>query len=113
MKARDIIVAAKGVTRTKLVYGEPIHSKGVTVIPAAKVSAGGGGGESPQSDGPNEGSGGGFGGIARPVGVFVIRGSKVSWRPAIDVNRLALVWAVVALSAMRTVRVIVKAKAAR
>ncbi|MDJ0397913.1 MULTISPECIES: hypothetical protein [Rhodococcus] len=32
--------------------------------------------------------GGGFGVGARPVGAYVISGGNVSWRPAVDVNRL-------------------------
>lgn len=112
MKAKDLIGAAQDIAHSRLVYGEPVKSDGVTVIPAARVGAAGGGGEGGQTEG-DEGSGGGFGGTARPVGAFVIRDGHVSWRPAIDVNRLAYVWAAVVLSVLYTVRVIVRVRAAR
>lgn len=45
------------------VYGEPYQTAdGATVIP-----------------------------VARPVGVFVIRGGEASWAPAVDTNRVALI----------------------
>jgi hypothetical protein len=58
----------------------------VTVIPAASVGGGGGGGGDAEHNG-----GGGFGLRARPVGAYVIRGDEVTWVPAVDVTRLALV----------------------
>ena len=81
----------------KRVYGDPVERDGVTVIPAAAVRGGAGGG------GDNEGNGGGgFGLAARPIGAYVIQNGKVSWRPAVDVNRvLLLVAAVVFLLARR------------
>ncbi|MFI5036488.1 MAG: hypothetical protein ACHQFZ_09830 [Acidimicrobiales bacterium] len=42
------------------------------------------------------GSGGGFGGAVVPVGVYVVRGEKVRWIPAVNVNLVFLV-AIVAL----------------
>jgi uncharacterized spore protein YtfJ len=80
--ARDSITA-------KRVYGEPYERNGVTVIPAAVVMGGGGGGEGDQGNGPT-GSGGGFGLRARPVGAYVVRGEKVGWQPALDLNRVIL-----------------------
>jgi uncharacterized spore protein YtfJ len=75
----------------KRVYGDPVERNGVTVIPAAAVRGGaGGGGEGGESGG----GGGGFGIAARPVGAYVIRDGTVSWRPAIDANRLLLLLAV-------------------
>jgi uncharacterized spore protein YtfJ len=74
----------------KRVYGDPIERDGVTVIPAAAVRGGaGGGGEG----GDNGGGGGGFGIVARPIGAYVIRDGTVTWRPALDVNRLLLLLA--------------------
>jgi uncharacterized spore protein YtfJ len=71
----------------KRVYGDPVERDGVTVIPAAAVRGGaGGGGEGGESGG----GGGGFGIVARPIGAYVIRNGTVSWRPAVDLNRLLL-----------------------
>lgn len=68
------------------VFGEPYEKDGVTVIPVASIGGGGGGGGGgTETDG---GSGGGFGLSAKPVGVYVIRGSDVSWEPALDVNKI-------------------------
>ena len=67
------------------IYGEPLESDGVTVVPAAAVFGGTGGGGDTQGNG-----GGGFGLIGRPVGAWVIRDGTVRWQPAIDVNRIAL-----------------------
>ena len=67
------------------IYGEPLESDGVTVVPAAAVFGGTGGGGDTQGNG-----GGGFGLIGRPVGAWVIRDGTVRWQPAVDVNRIAL-----------------------
>ena len=70
----------------KRVFGDAYEKDGVTVIPVAKVGgAGGAGGGGNETDG---GSGGGFGLGAQPVGVYVIRGGDVSWKPAVDVNKI-------------------------
>jgi hypothetical protein len=50
---------------------------------------------------------------SRPVGAFVIKDGDVRWVPAIDVNRAILMAQVVAIAALLTVRVIVKARARR
>jgi uncharacterized spore protein YtfJ len=81
----------------KRVYGEPVERDGVTVIPAASVRGGAGGGGDSEGNG-----GGGFGVVARPIGAYVIRNGEVSWRPAVDANRvLLLVAALVFLIARR------------
>ena len=103
--------AARDAITVKRVFGEPYEKNGVTVIPAARVQggAGGGGGEGPEGQG--RGSGTGFGLSARPVGAFLIRGDEVSWRPAVDINRIVLGGQVVAIVALLTIRAIVKARA--
>jgi uncharacterized spore protein YtfJ len=95
----------------KRVYGEPYEKDGVTVIPAARVQggAGTGGGEDPQGQG--RGSGSGFGVTARPVGAFIIREGELSWRPAVDVNRIILGGQAVLIVALLTIRAIIKARA--
>lgn len=111
MDAQDVITQARDALTVKRVFGEPYEKNGVTVVAVAKVQggAGGGGGEGPQGEG--KGSGGGFGVSARPVGMFVIRGDELSWRPAVDVNRVVLGAQIVAIAALLTVRSIVKARA--
>ncbi len=75
----------EGVT-VKRVFGDAYEKDGVTVIPVASVGGGGGaGGGGNEAEG---GSGGGFGLAAKPVGVYVIRNGEVSWKPALDVNKI-------------------------
>jgi uncharacterized spore protein YtfJ len=109
VEVQDVIAQARDALTVKRVFGEPYDKDGVTIIPAARVqgTAGGGGGQDPQSQG--QGSGSGFAITARPVGVFVIRDGELSWRPAVDVTRIALGGQVVAVVALLTVRAIVKA----
>jgi uncharacterized spore protein YtfJ len=78
------------------VFGEPIETEGLTLVPAAVVRGGGGGG----GDDSNNG-GGGFGVYARPAGAYVIRGDQVTWRPAVDVNRFALLGLALVLLLLR------------
>jgi uncharacterized spore protein YtfJ len=70
------------------VLGEPYERDGVTVIPAASVRGGAGGGTGKKDQTGEEGEGGGFGMIARPAGAFVVRDGTVTWHPAVDVNRI-------------------------
>ena len=79
----ELLGVAQDAITVKRVFGDPIETEGVTVIPAAKVGGGGGGG----GDNENNG-GGGFGLGARPVGAYVVKGDDVRWVPAVDVNRL-------------------------
>jgi uncharacterized spore protein YtfJ len=111
MDVHEVIAQARDTLTVKRVFGEPYEKDGVTIIPAARVQggAGAGGGEDPQGQGT--GSGSGFGMTARPVGAFIIRGGELSWRPAVDVNRIVLGGQVVAVVALLTVRAIIKARA--
>lgn len=75
----------------KRVFGEPIERDGALVIPVAVVAGGGGGGRrEAQDDHPGTESGGGFGVWARPIGVYVVRGERVEFRPAIDILPVVL-----------------------
>jgi uncharacterized spore protein YtfJ len=81
----EILEGARDAITVKRVYGDPVEREGVTIVPAAAVGGGGGGGGDAEGNG-----GGGFGVKARPVGAWVIRGDEVAWRPAVDVNRIAV-----------------------
>ncbi|HEV2712256.1 MAG TPA: hypothetical protein VGU26_04095 [Gaiellaceae bacterium] len=81
----EILAGARDAISAKRVYGDPIETEGVTVVPAAAVGGGGGGGGDEENNG-----GAGFGLGARPVGAWVIRDGEATWKPAVDVNRLAL-----------------------
>jgi uncharacterized spore protein YtfJ len=78
--------------RAGRVFGDPYERDGVTVIPAARISGGGGAGGG-QGESPDESGGGfgtGFGLNARPVGMIVIdRDGQVSWRPTVDATLIA------------------------
>lgn len=111
MRVMDVVNEAKAAMRVSQVFGEPYEKNGVTIIPAARVSGGAGGGGS--ETGPQAGSGAGFGVSSRPVGAFVIKGSEVTWQPALDLNRVILMGQVVAVVALLTLRTVVKALAKR
>lgn len=84
------------------VFGEPVTRDGVTVIPVARVVGGGGGGSGTAPAGQRHdddgaaapegqeasGSGGGLGVRVTPIGVYVVTGTEVTWRPALDVQRI-------------------------
>ncbi len=87
-------------------FGPAYERDGTLVIPVAFVAGGGGGGggtgpardraegsKSQQSDDPRpsaEGSGGGFGGVVLPLGVYVVSGESVRWKPAVNATLITL-----------------------
>jgi uncharacterized spore protein YtfJ len=106
----EVMERTQDALTVKRVFGEPVERDGITVIPTATIRAGvGGGGGTPngKSERP-EGQGGGFGMNAHPSGVFEIRDGVVTWRPAVDVNKLALGGQIVGVVALLTLRSIVK-----
>ena len=98
MELQELISGARDVS-VKRVYGEPYEKNGLTVIPAATVRGGGGGGLG-NEEGGESGGGGGFGLVARPSGAWIIEDGRVSWRPALDVNRVILGGQAIALTAI-------------
>ena len=84
----ELVKGHREAITVKKVFGDPFQQNGLTIIPAAKVMGGGGGGAGESPEGAGQGSGTGFGIAAKPVGVYVIRGEDVQWRPAIDFNRI-------------------------
>jgi uncharacterized spore protein YtfJ len=90
----DLLAHARDAVSVRRVFGDPIQVDGATLVPAAWVAGGMGGGGG--IVGPDErhdashGGGMGLGLYARPAGAFVVRGSSVEWRPAIDVTQLVV-----------------------
>jgi uncharacterized spore protein YtfJ len=81
----EMLTGAREAISVKRVYGDPVETEGVTIVPAAMVRGGAGGGGDDEGNG-----GGGFGVHARPVGAWVLRDGEATWKPAVDVNRIAL-----------------------
>lgn len=110
MRVMDIVSEAKSVMRASEVFGTPYEKNGLTIIPAAKISGGAGGGgdqHEPQAGGA------GFGVSSRPAGAFVIKGDDVRWLPAFDLNRVILMGQLVGIIALLTLRPLVKSLAKR
>jgi uncharacterized spore protein YtfJ len=101
-------------------FGTAYEKGGTLVIPVALVAGGGGGGEStsgsPATDEPGvvshdqtssgvepSGSGGGFGGVVMPVGVYIVKDEQVRWLPAVNANLVIVV-------GFLTLRMIAKAR---
>lgn len=110
MRVMDVVNEAKGAMRASEVFGAPYEKNGITIIPAARIAGGAGGGGDQQN--PQAG-GVGFGVSSRPVGAFVIKGNEVRWQPALDLNRVILMSQVVVIVALLTARAIVKASTKR
>ncbi len=110
MKVDELIVKTEESLEAKKVYTEPYEKDGVTVIAAATLSGGAGGGTG-RDEKNQEGEGGGFGITAKPTGAFIISDGKVRWEPAIDVNRLIATSGAVAIAALFVALRLVKAKA--
>ena len=110
MNLEQLITTARDAITVKRVFSEPYEKEGITVITAATVAGGGGGGGG-HDDRGQEGEGGGFGLTARPAGAYVIRESKVIWRPAVDVNRLFGALGAVVITYLLTRAVVERARA--
>jgi uncharacterized spore protein YtfJ len=93
-------------------FGAAYEREGLLIIPVALVAGGGGGGEGPMKppatgharaietaepangappgSQPPTGTGGGFGGLVLPLGVYVVKGDQVRWIPAYDATLIVL-----------------------
>jgi len=122
MKVEEVMEQARDTLGSKRIFGEPYEKNGMTIIPAARVMGGAGGGDAaetaadgqPELAGKAVGSGGGvgYGMIGSPAGAFVIKGDKVSWLPAVDVNRLMLGFQVMFIVFFLVMRSIARSRAA-
>ena len=99
MKVDEMLRGARDAMTARTVFAEPIERNGMLIIPAAKVRGGGGGGGDSEDN-----AGGGFGLAASPAGAYIVRDGKVSWEPAIDVNRMVLGGQIVAIVALLVLR---------
>ncbi len=100
MDVQAVLMGAQEVLSARRVFGEPIRVDDTTLIPVATVRGGGGGGTRSGE------AGAGYGVGARAAGVFAVRNGIVSWRPAVNVNRIVLggqIVGIVALLALRPV----------
>jgi uncharacterized spore protein YtfJ len=109
MNATDVLTKVRDVMTVRTAVGEPVMQDGVVVLPAAKIRGGAGGGID-SADVGDGGVGGGFGMTTTPIGAFVVKEGNVTWRPAIDVNKVILGGQIVAVVALLTIRSIVKAR---
>jgi len=108
---------------SRRVFGEALSVGEVTVIPAARVLGRGGGGggggrmarDADKAGGQQagDGAGGGLSQSARPVGAFVVKDGDVSWRPALDLNRIILGGEFVAVVALLVIRSVFNHRARR
>jgi uncharacterized spore protein YtfJ len=98
MEPQEAFRSVREALSARQVFGEPVASDGVTMIPAATVIGGGGGGAGSKGSGegdagagePPTGAGMGLGLVAWPSGAFEIREGRVAWRPTLDVTRILL-----------------------
>jgi uncharacterized spore protein YtfJ len=88
----QLLEGAREAMTVRRVFGEAYEEDGVTVIPVAAVRGGAGGGGDESGNG-----GGGFGLQARPVGAYVVKDGDVTWKPAVDPNRIVAGWQAVSV----------------
>ncbi len=69
MDPDHILQGTQDALTARRVFGEPIHTDGATILPVAVIGGGGGGNGKNGTDG----GGVGFGLLARPAGVYVIK----------------------------------------
>ncbi|MGZ4443496.1 MAG: hypothetical protein ACXVXC_10065 [Nocardioidaceae bacterium] len=97
MQVTEVLNTAKDALTVKRIFAEPYEKGDLTVIPAAVVGGGAGGGTGHDKQG-QEGEGGGFGMTGRPAGAYVIKDGRLGWRPAVDPNRMFMVLGMVVIA---------------
>ena len=132
MDMDQVLNHARDAMTVKRVFGDPYEKDGLTIIPVANVmgGAGAGGGTSKGaaddaaddaagddavtgdayagSGAPDTGYGMGYGVRATPAGVYVIDAGEVTWKPALDMNRLTAQRAIVVVVGLLVLRSIVR-----
>jgi uncharacterized spore protein YtfJ len=80
--------AADDALTVRRVFGEPYTADGALVVPVASVL--GSHGLAGAGTTARAADAGALGVRVRPLGVYVIRGERVTWQPALDLNRVIL-----------------------
>ncbi|HEY3894005.1 MAG TPA: sporulation protein [Pseudonocardiaceae bacterium] len=104
----DIAARLGEVIGASKVFGEPIERGNVTIVPVFRVSGAGGSGGGSDGDSGGQGFGGGLRCGSRPVGAYVLEPGSVSWKPAVDVNQAIIAGAAVAITALVTIRTLIR-----
>lgn len=110
MNVQEVLSQVRDTLAVKRVFGDPYEKNGLTLIPVATISGGGGAGEG-QDDAGHPSGGGGFGVGGRAMGAYVVKGDTVRWLPAVDVNRVIMGAQIVAIVALISVRSMAKERA--
>lgn len=87
----DNLRGTRDALTVKRVFGDSYEVDDVTIIPVARVAGGAGGGAgegTDENDAQGSGFGTGFGMGANPIGVYEVRNGTITWKPAMDVNRV-------------------------
>jgi uncharacterized spore protein YtfJ len=125
MDVENLLAKTSDSISVRRAFGTAYEKDGMLIIPVAMVAGGGGAGTSsprrrnsaaragnspgesapaddavPQDSGHMD-AGGGFGGVALPSGVYIVKGDEVRWVPAVDVT-------IVALASLSLVRVLAR-----
>ncbi len=109
MDVDELLAKANESMSVTRVYGQPIENNGTIIIPAARLAGAAGGGSGTDESG-SQGTGTGHGVTARPAGAWVIREGKLSWQPAVDVNKIVLGMQVVAMVALLVWRSVARSR---
>jgi uncharacterized spore protein YtfJ len=130
MDVENLLAKTSDSISVRRAFGTAYEKDGMLIIPVAMVAGGGGAGtaaprrrnsdarpgsppgesamadDATQQDSGRMDAGGGFGGLALPSGVYVVKGDEVRWVPAVDVT-------IVALASLSLARVLARAWARR
>jgi uncharacterized spore protein YtfJ len=109
MKPTDLIDQVRDTLTVKRVFGEPYEHNGVTIVPVATVMGGAGGGSGDEGE-TRTGEGAGYGLVAKPAGVYVIKDNDVRWQPAVDINRIVMGGQIVGVVFLLVLRSVLKSR---
>jgi uncharacterized spore protein YtfJ len=126
MDAGNLLAKVSDNLTVRRAFGAAYEKDGMLIVPVAIVAGGGGGGTARTARGSSDlpldsvaeadttahdpssqdsgrtDAGAGFGGLVWPAGVYVVKGDKVRWVPAVDAT-------IVVLASLSLVRVLARA----